>query len=308
MPDLAHNPVSRRVGNTGMAVYPVAVNGSVFGWSADATGAAQVLDAFVDAGGNLISTADHYAGGRSEVMIGSWLARHDARDTLVIATKVGRHPDAPGLSASALRRAVDASRTRLRVDTIDLLSFEGDDPSVPLEESMTTAAGLIAEGVVGHLAVCGFTGTRLREAVRIAHRLDLPGISTVLSEFNLLDREPYETEIAPVALANDLGALVMQPLAGGYLRGDGTTAASAQPGEHVHRYGRRGERMLSALRDMAWDLGSTPARVALAWILAKPTVAAPIVDVRDGAELLDLLPAADLVLTEDQLRSLDETH
>lgn len=308
MTDLAHNPVSRRVGNTGMAVYPVAVNGSIFGWSADATGAAQVLDAFVDAGGNLISTADHYAGGRSEVMIGSWLHRHDARDTLVIATKIGRHPDAPGLSASSMRRAVAASRARLRVDTIDLLSFEGEDASVPLEESLTTAAELIAEGAVGHLAVCGFTGTRLREALRIAQRLDLQSVSTVLSEFNLLDREPYETDVAPIALANDLGALVMLPLAGGYLRGDGTTASTAQPGERVHRYGRRGERMLSALRDTAWDLGSTPARVALAWILAQPTVAAPIVDVRDGAELIDLLPAADLVLSEEQLRFLDETH
>lgn len=308
MTDLAHNPVSRRVGNTGMAVYPVAINGSVFGWTTDATGAAQVLDTFVDAGGNLISTADHYAGGLSETIIGSWLRRHDARDTLVIATKVGRHPDAPGLSATALRRAVAASRSRLRVDTIDLLSFEGDDPGVPLEESMTTVAELIAEGAVGHLAVCGFTGTRLREAIRIAHRLGLPSVSTVLTEFNLLDREPYETDIAPVALANDLGALAMQPLAGGYLRGDGTTASTAQPGEHVHRYGRRGERMLSALRDTAWDLGTTPARVALAWILAKPMVAAPILDVRDGPGLLDLLPAVDLILTEEQLRFLDDAH
>lgn len=308
MTDLAHNPVSRRVGNTGMAVFPVAVNGSIFGWSTDETGAAQVLDAFVEAGGNLISTADHYAGGRSEVMIGSWLQRHDARDTLVIATKVGRHPDAPGLSATALRRAVAASRSRLQVDMIDLLSFEGEDPSVPLEESMTTVAELIAEGAVGHLAVCGFTGSRLREAIRIADRLELPNISTVLSEFNLLDREPYDTQIAPVALANDLGALVMAPLAGGYLRGDGTTASTAKPGEQVHRYGRRGERMLSALRDIAWDLGTTPARVALAWILAQPMVAAPIVDVRDGAELLDLLPAADLILTDEQVRFLDEMH
>lgn len=308
MTDLAHNPVSRRVGNTGMAVYPVAINGSVFGWTADAAAAAQVLDAFVDAGGNLISTADHYAGGRSETMIGSWLQRHDARDTLVIATKVGRHPDSPGLSATALRRSVSASRSRLRVDTIDLLSFEGDDPGVPLEESITAVAELIAEGAVGHLAVCGFTAVRLREAIRIARRLDLPSVSTVLTEFNLLDREPYETDIAPVALANDLGALIMLPLAGGYLRGDGTTASTAQPGERVHRYGRRGERVLTALRDTAWDLGTTPARVAIAWILAKPMVAAPIVDVRDGAELLDLLPAADLVLSEQQLRFLDEAH
>ena len=308
MTDLAQNPLSRRVGNTGMAVHPVAVNGSIFGWSADPTAAAQVLDAFVGAGGNLISTADHYAGGRSESMIGAWLQRHDARDALVIATKVGRHPDSPGLSASAIRRSVAASRSRLGVDTIDLLSFEGEDPAVPIEESMTAAAELIREGAVRHIAACGFTGPRLREAVRVARRLELPGVSTILCEYNLLDREPFETELAPVALANDLGVLVMRPLAGGYLRGDGTTSGTARAGEQVHRYGRRGDRMLTALRDIAWDFGSTPARVALAWILARAVVAAPIIDVRDGRELLDLLPAVDLVLTDEQLRDLDEVR
>ena len=308
MTDLAQNPLSRRVGNTGMAVHPVAINGSMFGWSADPTSAAQVLDAFTGAGGNLISTADHYAGGRSETMIGAWLQRHDARDTLVIATKVGKHPDSPGLSAGAIRRSVAASRARLGVDMIDLLSLEGEDPSVPLEESMPTAAERVREGAVRHVAACGFTGARLREAVRIARRLEQPGISTILCEYNLLDREPFETELAPVALANDFGVLVMRPLAGGYLRGDGTTSITAKPGEEIHRYGRRGAPMRTALRDIAWDFGSTPARVALAWILARAVVAAPIIDVRDGRELLDLLPAVDLALTDEQLRDLDEAR
>jgi aryl-alcohol dehydrogenase-like predicted oxidoreductase len=306
---VAWTPVSRRIGNTGMAVYPLALDGSVFGWAADTTATAESIDLFVGVGGNLISTADHYAGGRSEVMIGSWLRRSQQRDHLVIATKVGKHPDALGLHAETIRRAVDASLERLSTEYIDLLSFDGDDPSVPLEESLTAVAELIAAGKVHHLSAAGWTGERLREAVRVAHRLELTGITTVLTEYNLLEREPYESDIAPVAFAQDLGVLARMPLAYGYLLGEFRTKADrpASPmfAPALRYVGRRGNRVLQVLDDLAWETGASIGQLALAWVLSKPLISAPVVRVKDARILLELLPAVDLDLTPEQLDRLD---
>jgi aryl-alcohol dehydrogenase-like predicted oxidoreductase len=309
MTQVAWTPVSRRIGNTGMAVYPLALDGSVFGWAADTAATAEAIDLFVGVGGNLISTADHYAGGRSEVMIGSWLRCSQQRDHLVIATKVGKHPDALGLHAETIRRAVDASLERLSTEYIDLLSFDGDDPSVPLEESLTAVAELIAAGKVHHLSAAGWTGERLREAVRVAHRLELTGITTVLTEYNLLEREPYESDIAPVAFAQDLGVLARMPLAYGYLLGEFRTKADrpASPmfAPALRYVGRRGNRVLQALDDLAWETGASIGQLALAWVLSKPLISAPVVRVKDAQILLDLLPAVDLDLTPEQLDRLD---
>jgi aryl-alcohol dehydrogenase-like predicted oxidoreductase len=306
---VAWTPVSRRIGNTGMAVYPLALDGSVFGWAADTAATAEAIDLFVGVGGNLISTADHYAGGRSEVMIGSWLRRSQQRDHLVVATKVGRHPDAMGLAAGTIRRAVEASLERLSTEYIDLLSFDGDDPSVPLEESLTAVAELIAAGKVHHLSAAGWSGERLREAVRVAHRLELTGITTVITEYNLLEREPYESDIAPVAFAQDLGVLARMPLAYGYLLGEFRTRAD-RPSSPIFapalKYlGRRGNRVLAALDDLAWETGASVGQLALAWLLAKPLVSAPVVRVKDAQTLLDLLPAVDVDLSCEQLERLD---
>ena len=309
MTSVAWTPVSRRIGNTGMAVYPLALDGSVFGWAADTAATAEAIDLFVGVGGNLISTADHYAGGRSEVMIGSWLRRSQARDHLVIATKVGKHPDALGLSAAAIGRAVDASLERLGTEYIDLLSFDGDDPSVPLEESLTAVAELIARGKVHHLSAAGWSGERLRDAVRVAHRLELAGITTVLTEYNLLEREPYESDIAPVAFAQDLGVLARMPLAYGYLLGELRSRAdrpkSPMFAAATQYIGRRGNRVLAVLDDLAWETGATVGQLALAWLLAKPSVSAPVVRVKDARTLLDLIPAVDLDLTCEQIERLD---
>jgi aryl-alcohol dehydrogenase-like predicted oxidoreductase len=306
---VAWTPVSRRIGNTGMAVYPLALDGSVFGWAADTAATAEAIDLFVGVGGNLISTADHYAGGRSEVMIGSWLRRSQQRDHLVIATKVGKHPDAMGLAAGAIRRAVEASLERLNTEYIDLLSFDGEDPTVPLEESLSAVAELIAVGKVHHLSASGWSGERLREANRVAHRLEFDGITTVLSEYNLLEREPYESDIAPVAFAQDLGVLARMPLAYGYLLGEFRTRAD-RPSSPIFapalKYiGRRGNRVLAALDDIAWETGASVGQLALAWLLAKPLVSAPVVRVKDAQTLLELLPAVDVDLTCEQMERLD---
>jgi len=305
----ASGPVSRRVGSTGMAVYPIALDASVFGWATDAKATADVLDLFYAAGGDLISTAAHYAGGRSEIMIGTWLARHDHRDRLVIATKVGRHPDAPGLSARSVRRGVAASLERLQLERIDVLGLDGEDPSTPIEETLTAVAELQAEGRVGHLSASGFTSAGLREAIKVARRLEVPGVMLLLAEYNLLERRLYEEELAPLAVNADLGVLVRMPLASGYLRGDFRSRhdkpASPMFQGALQYVNRRGAAVLAVLDEVAAEVGQHVGRVALAWLLSKPLVVAPIVRVPTARALADLLPGAALVLTPAQIARLD---
>ncbi|HEY8317984.1 MAG TPA: aldo/keto reductase [Amnibacterium sp.] len=309
MTSLAPGPVSRRIGGTGMAVYPIALDGSVFGWASDAKATSSTLDLFYAAGGDLISTADHYAGGRSEIMIGSWLSRHASRERLVVATKVGKHPDAHGLSRAAIHRAVDASLERLGTDWIDLLGLDHEDPSTPIEETLTAVQELIIAGKVGHIAASGFSADGLREAIRVAHRLEIPGISTVLPEYNLLEREPYETEVAPIALSQDLGVLPRTPLASGYLRGDFRSRhdkpASPIFAGALKYVNRRGAAVLAVLDEISGEVGQHVGRVALAWLLSKPLVAAPVVRVPTARQLADLMPAANIILTPEQLARLD---
>jgi aryl-alcohol dehydrogenase-like predicted oxidoreductase len=306
---LAPGPVSRRIGATGMAVFPIALDGSVFGWAADPKATSGTLDLFYAAGGDLISTADHYAGGRSEVMIGTWLAKHAFRERLVVATKIGKHPDNPGLAPASIRRAVDASLERLGTEYVDLLSFDGEDPSTPLEASMTAAAELVAAGKVAHLSASNFSPGALREAVAVATRLEIPGITTILAEYNLLAREPYESQIAPIALAQDLGVLARLPLASGYLRGDFRSKhdrpASPLFADALQYVNRRGAAVLAVLDQIAYEVGHHVGRVALAWLLSKPLVTAPLVRVPDARGLADLMPASGLVLTDEQIARLD---
>lgn len=309
LPNPTSGPVSRRVGSTGMAVYPIALDGSVFGWATDAKATADQLDLFYAAGGDLISTAAHYAGGRSEIMIGSWLARHRHRDRLVIATKVGRHPDALGLSARSIRRGVDASLERLRLDRIDLLGLDGEDPSTPIEETLTAATELVAAGKVGHISATGFGPDALRGAVKTARRMEVPGIVVVLPEYNLLERRTFEQDVAPIAIAADLGVLARTPLANGYLRGDFRSKhdkpASPMFAGALKHVNRRGAAVLAVLDDIAHEVGQHVGRVALAWLLAKPLIAAPVVRVPNAQALADLLPGAALALDEEQLARLD---
>lgn len=309
MADAYSGPVSRRVGSTGMAVYPIALDGSAFGWATDAKATADQLDLFYAAGGDLISTAAHYSGGRSEIMIGSWLSQHRDRDRLVIATKVGKHPDALGLSARCIRRGVDASLERLRLDRIDVLGLDGEDPNVPVEESLTATMELVAAGKVGHIAASGFGTAALREAVKVARRLQIPGVVLVLPEYSLLERQRYEQEVAPIAVAADLGVLARAPLADGYLRGDFRSRhdrPSSPMFQGALKYvNRRGAAVLAVLDAIADEVGQHVGRVALAWVLAKPLVAAPVVRVPDARALADLLPSASLMLSAEQIARLD---
>ncbi|HEV7624643.1 MAG TPA: aldo/keto reductase [Amnibacterium sp.] len=293
-----------------MAVYPIALDGSVFGWASDAKATSSTLDLFYAAGGDLISTADHYAGGRSEIMIGSWLARHASRERLVVATKVGKHPDAHGLSRASIHRAVDASLERLGTEWVDLLGLDHEDPDVPIEETLTAAHELVLAGKVGHVSASGFSADGLREAIRVARRLEIPGITTLLPEYNLLEREPYEREIAPIALSQDLGVLPRMPLASGFLRGDFRSRhdkpASPIFAGALKYVNRRGGAVLAVLDEISEEVGQHVGRIALAWLLSKPNVAAPVVRVPTARQLADLMPAANIALTPDQLARLDD--
>ncbi|BDZ47614.1 aldo/keto reductase [Naasia aerilata] len=309
MSPVAPAPVRRQIGTTGIGVFPYGIDGSVFGWTAGFEAAIDVLDEFHGAGGTLISTADHYAGGRSEVMIGAWLARQPARERLVLATKIGRHPDTPGLSARNIRAAVDNSLERLRTGYLDLLSFDGDHPETPLEESLTAVADLMASGKVRHLAVSDFSGARLIEARAVAGSLGLPFPEAVFAEYNLMERRRYESEIAPISHAQQLGVLAKLPLASGYLRGDFRSRddlpSSPMFAAALRYVGRRGNKVLDTLETISHEVGENIGRVAIAWVLSKPGVAAAVVRAKDGPALLDLMPAAELQLTRHQLALLD---
>ncbi|WP_210478816.1 aldo/keto reductase [Naasia sp. SYSU D00948] len=307
---MAPTPLRRQIGRTGVGVFPYGIDGSVFGWTAGFDAAIEVLDEFHAAGGTLISTADHYAGGRSEVMIGAWLARHPRREDVVVATKIGRHPDAPGLSAASIRAAVDASLERLRTEYVDLLSFDGDHPETPLEESLTAIAELMAAGRVRHLSVSDYTGARLIEARRIARTLGLPAPEAVFSEYNLMERRRYETELAPVVESESLGAIARLPLASGYLRGDFRTRddlpSSPMFAAALRYVGRKGNKVLETLETISHEVGENIGRIAIAWVLSRPGVAAAVVRAKDGPQLLDLLPSVELTLSRHQLALLDK--
>ena len=303
-------PALRPIGSTGLLVYPYALDGSIFGWSAGYEATLSVLDTFAGLGGNLISTADHYAGGRSEVMIGSWLAKQ-RRDDFVIATKVGRHPDALGLSPASIRAAVDASLERLRTDRIDVLSFDGDHPETPLQDSLSAVAELVAQGKVGHLALAQYSGRRSVEAMQAAARVGMRGPQALVTEYSLLERSHYEAEIAPVAEGYELGVIARLPLASGYLRGDFRTRddlpSSPMFARALQYVGRRGNRILSALEGISHEVGENIGRIALAWVLSKPQVAAVAVRAKDREQLLDLAQGARLPLLDaEQIATLDK--
>ena len=299
----------RELARTGLMVNPVALDGSLFGWASGVDSTAAILDHFRAAGGNLVSTADHYAGGRSEVMIGSWLRSVRDRSSVVVATKVGRHPDAPGLSQRSILRAVESSLERLGTDYVDILSFDGDDPDTPIEESLEAVDRLIRDGKVRFLSASRFTAARIGEAAQISRDSGFPSFAVVVVEYNLMDRSAYEAELAPIARELGRGAIVRLPHANGYLRGEFRSQDEIPENivfDNARRHiGRRGNRVLAALAEVAAELETTSAAVALAWVLVKPGIAAAAVRVTHPEQLNELFGAATLPLTRQQVALLD---
>ncbi|WP_207456459.1 aldo/keto reductase [Herbiconiux sp. SYSU D00978] len=305
---VSYADVRRTVPGTELSVFPIALDGSIFGWAAGIDDTREVLEYYRAVGGNFVMTADHYAGGRSEIMIGSWLETLD-RDEVVVGTKIGRHPDAPGLSPDSIRRGVEASLERLRTDHIDLLAFDGDHPETPLEDSFRAAAELIAEGRVRHLAASAYSGSRLREANRIAADHGLPGFHVALGEYNLMERDAFERDLAPAAAELGIGAVARLPLASGYLTGEFRSRDVLPPSpmfaQALRYVGRRGNKVLGVLEEIAERHGAPMSAVALQWVMAKPQVVVAVVRAKDVYQLRDLYKASLFKITDEDIAALD---
>jgi aryl-alcohol dehydrogenase-like predicted oxidoreductase len=299
----------REIDATGVRVFPIGFDGSVLGWVTGPDMAREVLEQFRAMGGNLVSTADHYAGGRSEIMIGEWLRSTD-RGQVIVATKVGRHPDSPGLHRSAILQSVDASLERLGTDYVDLLSFDGDLLGPDPGEAFATVGELIAAGKVRFLSAAHFSADRLRELTAIAQSGGHPTFRAGLAEYNLLVRSEFEAELVPAAADLGMALFARLPLASGFLSGEvrSKTDLPANPlfDGALQHVGRRGFKVLDALAVLAAEHGTTSAGIALAWVLSRPGVTAAIVRINDLGALHDGLIGSSIQLTRHQLATLDE--
>ena len=309
----------RKLGRTGFEVAPLAFGGNVFGWTADEATSFRLLDAFVDAGGNLIDTANSYSrwapghvGGESETVIGRWIARRGRHDDVVIATKVGSDM---GLGDKCLRRdyiiqAADESLRRLQVEAIDLYQSHWDDEKTPFEETLDAYARLIEQGKVRAIGASNLTPERLAQALATSAREGLPRYDTLQPLYNLYDRETFEGPLRDVCLREDIGVITYFSLAAGFLTGKYRSEkdyAKSPRGPGMKKYlNERGLRILDALDDVAGRLRATPAQVALAWLVAQPGVTAAIASATSLAQLEDLLAATQLSLDELDMQQLDE--
>jgi aryl-alcohol dehydrogenase-like predicted oxidoreductase len=311
--------ITRELGRTGLRVAPLAFGGNVFGWTADEATSFKLLDAFVDAGFNLVDTADVYSawvpghvGGESETVIGRWLKARGQRDRIVLATKVGMKlgEGRSGLSRRWIRQAVEDSLRRLQTDHIDLYQAHQDDTSTPLEETLSAFAELIREGKVRAIGASNHSASRLAEALQTSQRLGLPRYETLQPHYNLVERALYEAELEPLCRAEGLGVINYFGLARGFLTGkyrSEADLAKSVRGAGVKAYlNERGLRILAALDAAAARLQATPAQAALAWQIARPGITAPIVSATSAAQWQELAAAARLVLDAATVAELDQ--
>ena len=309
----------RKLGNSDIEVSPLAFGGNVFGWTADEKTSFNLLDAFVDAGFNLIDTADVYShwapgncGGESETIIGKWLRRIAKRDRVVIATKVGKEmgPNRKGLSRSYIMQAVEDSLQRLQTDTIDLYQSHADDPETPLEETLEAYARLIEEGKVRVIGASNYNTERLELSLRVSGETGYPRYQSLQPLYNLYDRADFEKELLPLCRKQGLAVIPYFSLASGFLAGkyrsEGDLAGRARA-DMVKKYlDERGMRILAALDRVAREHGLSPAQVSLAWLIAQPTVTAPIASATNLDQLQELIDATTVKLDRPSMDLLNE--
>jgi aryl-alcohol dehydrogenase-like predicted oxidoreductase len=300
----------RPLGRSGIAIAPLMFGGNVFGWTADEAMSFRMLDAFVAGGFNAIDTADVYSrwvpghqGGESETIIGRWLASRQARSRVVIATKAGSDmgPAGKGLSKAHITSAVEASLKRLQTDHIDLYQSHVDDDSVPVEETLQAYAGLIKAGKVRAIGASNFTAARLSQSLAASKALGLPRYETLQPEYNLMERAGFEAELQGLCAREDIGTIGYFSLAKGFLTGKYRAEADLDKsprGGGVKGYlaSARGRAVLAALDEIAAGLRATPAQVALAWLMSRAAVAAPIASATSVPQLEEIMGAAHLAL------------
>jgi aryl-alcohol dehydrogenase-like predicted oxidoreductase len=305
-----------RLGNTDLDVFGLCLGGNVFGWTIDEQRSFEVLDAYVAAGGNFIDTADTYGRrgadgpGASERIIGRWIAARGNRERLVVATKVGSSPELRGLSHETIMRACEASLQRLGIDRIDLYYAHQDDPSTPLQDTLGAFGELIADGRVRYVGASNYSAGRLQDALCAGETEGAASYVALQPHYNLLERD-YETELRAVCQSAGLACMPYFGLARGFLTGkyraggpdvDSPRAA----GVRDSYFNERGFAVLQTLDEVAAAHASTPGAVALAWLLAQPTVLAPIASATSPQQLAELVPATELQLTDEELVRLGE--
>jgi len=309
----------RTLGKSSLRVTPLAFGGNVFGWTVDEKTAFALLDRCVAGGLNLIDTADVYSrwvpgnqGGESEALIGRWLRHSGKRNQVVIATKVGLDMggERTGLSAAHIERSVDESLVRLQTDCIDLYQAHRDDPATPLEETLEAFARLIKAGKVRCIGASNYSGARLEQALGVSERLGLPRFETLQPLYNLLDRAGYEEDLEPVILRHQVGVISYYGLARGFLTGKYRSSAdfSKSPrGQLAGAYlNERGKRVLAALDEVAAEHQATPGQIALAWLMARPGMTAPIASASSLAQLDEMLGALSITLQASAVTRLNE--
>lgn len=310
---------TRKLGHTNLKVAPLVLGGNVFGWTIDAATSFSILDSFTQAGFNFIDTADVYSrwkpgnhGGESEYIIGQWFVRSGKRDKVILATKVGSDMGGgkKGLSRKYILQAVEDSLRRLQTDYIDLYQSHVDDPSTPIEETLSAYQYLIKDGKVRYIGASNYKASRLRESIEIAKREKLPVYQTLQPEYNLYDRSDFETNLQPVTKELGLDVIPYFSLASGFLTGkyrskEDTKGANRESG--VARYFTdRGARILKALQDICVHTGAQPATISLAWLLTQPTILAPIASATSTHQLEALLAAPNLKLDKRSLEMLNQ--
>jgi aryl-alcohol dehydrogenase-like predicted oxidoreductase len=305
----------RPLGQSGISVAPLALGGNVFGWTADEPTSFDILDAFVDAGGNMVDSADVYSawvpgnkGGESETVIGNWLRRDPAkRDKIVLATKVGFFE---GLAPEKIAAACDASLQRLGIDTIDLYYHHKDDPNVPLADSLGAMDALVKAGKIRSIGLSQYSPERLDEAMRAATANGLTKPSVLQTWYNLVEREKLEGALRDTALAHGLGIIPFYGLANGFLTGKYRSKddldKSPRGLRNVEYLEGRGMRVLAALDRIAAETGAALASITLAWTIAQPGITAALASATSVDQLKELTAAMSLALTPEQIALLDE--
>jgi aryl-alcohol dehydrogenase-like predicted oxidoreductase len=308
----------RKLGNTGLEIAPLVFGGNIFGWTVDQSTSFKLLDAFVAAGFNSVDTADMYSkwvpghtGGESETIIGEWMKRSGNRDKIICATKVGMDmgEGRKGLSKTHILRSAEESLKRLQTDYIDLYQSHTDDAETPFEETFGAYAQLIKAGKVRAIGASNYTADRLAAALETSRKSGLPAYQTLQPNYSLIERAEYETNLEPLCEKEGLGVINYFPLAAGFLTGkyrsESDTTGKARARSVAKYLNERGFRILSALDQVAKKFNATPARVSLAWLLARPSVTAPIVSATNLDQLKDLVASVDLVLDRESIELLN---
>jgi aryl-alcohol dehydrogenase-like predicted oxidoreductase len=311
----------RKLGRVELYVTPLCLGGNVFGWTADEETSCKVLDAYVAGGGNFIDTADVYSawipghvGGESEAILGHWMSTRKNRDHVIIATKVGSRmgtaPNAQGLSRRYIMEEVEASLKRLQTDYIDLYQAHRDDPNTPLEETLFAFNDLVRQGKVRYVGASNYSASRLREALQVSEQHGYVRYESLQPPYSLVNRADYERDLEPLCLQQGLGVIPYSSLASGFLTGKyrpGKDLPSSPRAKGIQeRYmNERGFRVLEQLDRVAAAHNATVSQVALAWVMARPGITAPIASATSVEQVRELLGAVDLKLSEEDIKALD---